>query len=161
MISVGGITAGMEKLRLYSRLLNKYFADQLTFPTALSPSATPRQNRSTSFFPSASSSISNDEEMKITDSTYSSRKYYENHENIENHENHENNEGDDDINKRVKGDIISQVECSMDEKHSVAPAMKRSVTLIPGTIRLSKKNGTSGIFIAKFRKKAKDLSFKI
>ena len=159
MISVGGITAGMEKLRLYSRLLNKYFADQLTFPTALSQ--TPSQSRSMSLFPSASSSTSNHEEMKITDSTYSSRKYYENHENIENHENHENNEGDDDINKRVQGDIISQLECSMDEEHSAAPVMKRSLTLIPGTIRLSKENGTSGIFIAKFRKKAKVLSFKI
>ena len=150
MISVGGITAGMEKLRLYSRLLNKYFADQLTFPTALSQ--TPSQSRSTSLFPSASSSTSYHEEMKITDSTYSSRKYCENH---------ENHERDDDINKMVEEDIVSQLECSMAEEHSAAPVMKRSLTLIPGTIRLSKENGTSGIFIAKFRKKAKGLSFKI
>ena len=148
-MTVGGLTAAKDRLRHYSRLINKHFADQCVFPLS-------------SFSSSSSSS------MKMSNNDNNDRNINNSNSNtydgivIDVRNDCDNDRNNDNITRSISGNNcvsqghdLSQTEQSLRAEHSSVSPKESSLSLIPGTIRLSKKNGTSGIFIAKFRKKSK------
>ena len=132
---MGGIRSARGILELYSRLINEHFAVQTNIPLPQTLPLLLPQTQLLSLPHSQSHQLNDNSHKEIKlDQNISDQKF-----------------------EIVENSLCSGQEHSSIQEHSSTEEHSSSVErscLLKGTIRLSRSNGTSGIFIAKFRKKS-------